>query len=104
MNPVRTKKGSSPLILGMPHGGTFVPQEIFGRLNDRGKGLDDTDWHIAELYSDLVPNLTTVAATFHRYVIDANRDPDGQSLYPRPKHDDALPFDKFRRRTDLARW
>ena len=65
-------------LLGMPHGGTFVPQEIFGRLNDRGKGLDDTDWHIAELYSDLVPNVTTVEATFHRYVIDANRDPEGQ--------------------------
>lgn len=82
MNPVRIQKGSNPLILGIPHGGTFIPPEILGRLNDRGKGLDDTDWHMAELYSGLVPNVTTVQATFHRYVIDANRDPDGQSLYP----------------------
>ncbi|HBS40319.1 MAG TPA: N-formylglutamate deformylase [Rhodobacteraceae bacterium] len=82
MNPVRIQKGSNPLILGIPHGGTFIPPEILGRLNDRGKGLDDTDWHMAELYSGLVPNVTTVEATFHRYVIDANRDPDGQSLYP----------------------
>ena len=30
----------------------------------------------------LLPEATTVRATFHRYVIDANRDPSGESLYP----------------------
>lgn len=82
MKPVIVDQGESPIILGQPHGGTFVPEYLQEKLNDRGKGLDDTDWHITRLYDGLVNNITVVRATFHRYVIDANRDPEGQSLYP----------------------
>ncbi|MDH7809856.1 MULTISPECIES: N-formylglutamate deformylase [unclassified Rhizobium] len=76
------KEGTSPVILGLPHTGTDVPAAIWQRLNDNGKMLADTDWHIHDLYADLLPDATTVRATFHRYVIDANRDPEGVSLYP----------------------
>jgi formiminoglutamase len=76
------KEGSSPIILGLPHTGTDVPADIWQRLNDNGKLLADTDWHIHDLYADLIPEATTVRAAFHRYVIDANRDPAGVSLYP----------------------
>ncbi len=76
------KQGTSPVILAFPHTGTDVPPAIWDRLNDNGKLLADTDWHIHELYAGLLPDATTVRATFHRYVIDANRDPDGVSLYP----------------------
>ncbi|UJW75768.1 N-formylglutamate deformylase [Rhizobium sp. SL42] len=75
-------QGNSPVILAFPHTGTDVPPEIWGRLNDNGRLLADTDWHIHQLYAGLLPNVTTVRATFHRYVIDANRDPTGTSLYP----------------------
>jgi formiminoglutamase len=75
-------QGNSPVILAFPHTGTEVPPEIWHRLNDNGKLLADTDWHIHDLYAGLLPNATTVRATFHRYVIDANRDPAGVSLYP----------------------
>lgn len=75
-------KGTSPVILAFPHTGTKVPPEIHDRLNDNGKLLADTDWHIHDLYAGLLPEATTVRATFHRYVIDANRDPSGTSLYP----------------------
>ena len=77
-----THQGSSPVILAFPHTGTDVPAEIQERLNDNGRILADTDWHIERLYDGLLPDVTTVRATFHRYVIDANRDPDGVSLYP----------------------
>ncbi|KQO76987.1 N-formylglutamate deformylase [Rhizobium sp. Leaf262] len=77
-----THQGSSPIILGLPHTGTDVPSEISERLNDTGKMLADTDWHIHDLYAGLLDDATTVRATFHRYVIDANRDPQGSSLYP----------------------
>ncbi|MBP1849222.1 N-formylglutamate deformylase [Rhizobium halophytocola] len=76
------RRGTSPIILGLPHTGTDVPPEIFARLNDNGKALADTDWHIHTLYDGLLPDVTSVRATFHRYVIDANRDPEGASLYP----------------------
>lgn len=82
MTPVKVSVGDGPIILGQPHGGTVVPDEIFARLNDRGRALTDTDWHINRLYDGLLPQLTVVQATFHRYVIDANRDPAGGSLYP----------------------
>ncbi|MDX3928641.1 MAG: N-formylglutamate deformylase [Shinella sp.] len=76
------RRGTSPVILGLPHTGTEVPPEIWERLNDNGRLLADTDWHIHRLYDGLLPSVTTVRATFHRYVIDANRDPAGVSLYP----------------------
>lgn len=77
-----THQGTSPVILAFPHTGTDVPPAIYDRLNDNGRILADTDWHIHELYDGLLPDATTVRATFHRYVIDANRDPQGVSLYP----------------------
>jgi N-formylglutamate deformylase len=82
MNPVIVQQGTGPIILGQPHGGTLVPVDILARLNDRGRALTDTDWHINRLYNGLLADATVVQATFHRYVIDANRDPAGGSLYP----------------------
>ncbi|WP_417691241.1 N-formylglutamate deformylase [Roseibium sp.] len=82
MQPVDVFAGNSPVILGVPHAGTYVPEEIFARLNETGKALADTDWHVDRLYRDLLPGTTMVCANFHRYVIDANRDPEGASLYP----------------------
>lgn len=82
MNPVSTTIGSSPVVLAMPHTGTYVPADILAKLNATGHALSDTDWHIDKLYADLLPDATLVKANFHRYVIDANRDPSGQSLYP----------------------
>lgn len=82
MTVFEIEQGSSPLILSFPHTGTHVPEAIWNRLNDNGKRLADTDWHVHRLYAGLVDGATTVRATFHRSVIDANRDPGGHSLYP----------------------
>ena len=80
--PVEIQRGDGPVILGLPHTGTWLPDEVFARLNAQGRLLADTDWHIEKLYADLLPGATSVRATFHRYVIDANRGPDDASLYP----------------------
>lgn len=82
MKAVEITRGAGPIVLGMPHTGTYVPAEIWEKLNGRGRGLTDTDWHIHRLYAGLRDDVTVVRATFHRYVIDANRDPTGRSLYP----------------------
>nr|WP_295464175.1 N-formylglutamate deformylase [Mesorhizobium sp.] len=82
MSVVEIHRGASPVILAFPHTGTEVPSDIAARLNAEGAKLRDTDWHIHRLYAGLLPDATTVRATFHRYVIDANRDPSGVSLYP----------------------
>lgn len=95
MTPVEIHRGDSPIVLGLPHTGTDVPGDIKARLNARGQGLDDTDWHIHMLYEGLLPGATTVRATFHRYVIDANRDPSGQSLYPGQNTTGLVPLTDF---------
>ncbi len=82
MSVFEIRRGTSPIILGLPHTGTDVPNDIAARLNDNGRILADTDWHIERLYDGLLDDATMVRATFHRYCIDANRDPAGVSLYP----------------------
>ena len=82
MNVFDVISGDSPIVLGQPHGGTFVPDALVARLNKNGQGLADTDWHITRLYEGLLPGATVVKSNVHRYVIDANRDPSGVSLYP----------------------
>ncbi|MAW85412.1 MAG: N-formylglutamate deformylase [Phyllobacteriaceae bacterium] len=95
MNPVEITRGDSPVILGMPHTGTHVPPDIFARLTPLGRTLGDTDWHIDRLYDGLLPGATVVRATFHRYVIDANRDPSGASLYPGQNTTGLVPLTDF---------
>ena len=95
MNPVEVIQGHGPIILGLPHAGTYVPDNVRASLNQRGQELADTDWHIEKLYEGLLPGVTTVRANFHRYVIDANRDPSGASLYPGQNTTNLVPFTDF---------
>lgn len=95
MPAVEIKRGTGPLVLGLPHTGTYLPDAISGQLTDIGQALTDTDWHIHRLYQGLLPQLTSVRATFHRYVIDANRDPSGKSLYPGQNTTDLVPLTDF---------
>lgn len=82
MSLIEMTHGSSPLVLGLPHTGTDIPEECRARLNGAGRRMADTDWHIHRLYEGLVPDVTCVRTRVHRYAIDVNRDPSGASLYP----------------------
>ena len=95
MSAVEVVRGDSPVILGLPHTGTFVPEDVASRLTPRGRCLSDTDWHVERLYDALLPGATTVRATFHRYVVDANRDPSGASLYPGQNTTGLVPLTDF---------
>jgi len=88
-------QGDSPLVLGLPHTGTDVPEDIAKQLNTRGRALTDTDWHIHTLYAGLLSGVTTVRTRIHRYVIDANRDPSGESLYPGQNTTGLVPLTDF---------
>ncbi|WP_170517127.1 N-formylglutamate deformylase [Ruegeria atlantica] len=95
MQVVSVQRGDSPIVLGQPHGGTFVPDGIAACLNDTGHTLADTDWHINRLYEGLLRDATVVQSHIHRYVIDANRDPDGVSLYPGQNTTTLVPLTDF---------
>ena len=95
MRAVEVARGDGPVVLGLPHTGTWLPAEVTARLNATGRALADTDWHVDRLYAGLLPGATTVRATFHRYVIDANRDPSGASLYPGRATTGLIPLTDF---------
>ncbi|MDE4172990.1 N-formylglutamate deformylase [Phaeobacter sp. PT47_59] len=88
-------RGASPLVLGLPHTGTDVPVEVWDRLNETGRALADTDWHVHDLYAGLVDGITMVRTRIHRYVIDVNRDPEGHSLYPGQNTTTLVPLTDF---------
>ena len=95
MEAVSVTRGTSPLVLAQPHSGTWLPDDVRGALNETGLALLDTDWRIPELYDGLVPDATIVRANFSRYVIDANRPPDGASLYPGQNTTGLVPLSTF---------
>lgn len=94
--PYRYRRGSSPLIVSMPHVGTFVPRSIGRDLDDCAVLRPDTDWHLPRLYDFLEAlDASVIAARFSRYVIDMNRPPDGANLYPGRDTPRLCPVDTF---------
>lgn len=75
--------GTGPLVVSMPHSGLALSPDLESRLCDQARALPDTDWHIPQLYDCLDDlNASVIRANYSRYVVDLNRDPSGQSLYP----------------------
>jgi N-formylglutamate deformylase len=48
--PYRYRRGSSPLIVSMPHAGTFIPWSIGRGLSECAARRPDTDWHLPRLH------------------------------------------------------
>ncbi len=90
-------RGDGPLILSMPHPGTDLPPEVAEALNARGRLIEDTDWHMRELYRPIEERFrpTVIEARLSRYVIDLNRDPSGVSLYPGQATTELVPTTTF---------
>ena len=51
MELYKFRRGTTPLLVSMPHTGTHVPEWLAPRLTRAAKGLPDTDWHLEQLYS-----------------------------------------------------
>jgi N-formylglutamate deformylase len=86
MTPYQIIEASAPavpIIVSVPHCGTAFPEEICGEYKP---GLiaapDDTDWFVQDLYNFVsAMGITMIQATFSRWVIDLNRDPQSKPLY-----------------------
>lgn len=75
--------GKLPIILSIPHTGTYVPDPLLERFRTEAKQLPDTDWHLEKLYAFASSlGIHMLVASHSRYVVDLNRAPDGTSLYP----------------------
>ncbi len=92
------RRGSSPLILSIPHAGRRLTPGLAERMTVAGGSLIDTDWWLERLYD--LPlwqqvDVTLIRADLSRYVIDLNRDPAGASLYPGQATTELVPTATF---------
>ena len=84
--------GTAPLLISVPHAGTGLPDWLRPRLVERASEVEDTDWHMECLYafakdlgaSLLVPRLS-------RWVVDLNRPPENQPMYPGRNNTELVP-------------
>ena len=94
--PFLFHQGTQPLLISMPHAGTYVPPTLAARFTEEARQVPDTDWHMERLYAfakDMGASI--LAATHSRYVVDLNRPPDGASLYPGQNVTGLCPVDTF---------
>lgn len=83
MVPFAFSPGRTPLIISMPHNGTWIPDDILAVMTAEGRHSLDADHFQEELY-DFAKELgaTIIASGVSRYVIDLNRPKTDTSLYP----------------------
>ena len=94
--PFLFHQGTQPLLISMPHAGTYVPPQLAERFTDEARHVPDTDWHMERLYAfALGLGASILVATHSRYVVDLNRPPDGASLYPGQSVTGLCPVDTF---------
>jgi N-formylglutamate deformylase len=77
------QRGTQPLLISMPHIGTHIPEALRDSYMPRALEVEDTDWHLDQLY-DFADSLgaSVLRPVVSRYVIDLNRPPDDQPMYP----------------------
>lgn len=88
--------GDSPLLIDVPHAGTWIPPALRAPMTPSAQNVPDTDWHVHLLYAfaaDLGASL--MVATHARYVVDLNRDPQGEVLYPGADNSELVPLRGF---------
>lgn len=67
-------KNITPIIVSIPHSGTYIPQTMKNKLIDNVI-LANMDWYLPNLYSFLKDlEITTIINNVSRYVIDPNRE------------------------------
>ena len=94
MEPFRFRQGAGPLVVSIPHAGTFIPADLAARMTPGALAVPDTDWHVDRLYDFLdALEASVLVATQSRYVIDLNRPPDNANLYPGQDTIGLVPFD-----------
>jgi N-formylglutamate deformylase len=91
------ERGDAPLIISIPHLGTRIPDDMRHQYTDIALTVADTDWHLDRLYAFARSlGATVLGARISRYVIDLNRPPNDESLYPGQTTTSLCPGETFR--------
>lgn len=82
MQPFEFHAGDTPLLVSIPHAGTYLPDDLRATLSEEALRLPDTDWHVDRLYEFVRERGASVLrANYSRLCIDLNRPPDDAPLY-----------------------
>jgi N-formylglutamate deformylase len=91
------ERGTAPLLISIPHLGTQIPEALRDQYTDIALTVADTDWHLDRLYAFAKElGATILGARVSRYVIDLNRPPNDESLYPGQTTTSLCPTETFR--------
>lgn len=87
------RRGSTPLLISMPHVGREIPADQHGRYVERALGSEDTDWHLDGLYGPIAEQLGAglLIPRYSRYLIDLNRPPEDTPMYPGASNTELCP-------------
>ena len=86
-----------PVVVNVPHAGIALPEAWVPRLSAAALRVPDTDWHVEKLYASIAADheLTLMWARYSRIVVDLNRDPSGNALYPGASNTGICPTSTF---------
>jgi N-formylglutamate deformylase len=88
--------GTLPLLISIPHLGTALPADCALQMTATAAITQDTDWHLDRLYAFARSlGASVLQANVSRYVIDLNRPPSGESLYPGQTTTGLCPLETF---------
>jgi N-formylglutamate deformylase len=89
------RRGRAPLLLSIPHAGTELV-EVRNEVKSVWLATLDTDWWVDRLYDFAAAlDVTVVATSISRTVIDVNRDAESRNLYPGLASTELVPTTTF---------
>ncbi len=90
-------RGDAPLLVSIPHLGLGLPADCTAGMTEVAQLQRDADWHLDRLYAFARElGASVLAARLSRYVVDLNRPPGGESLYPGQTTTGLFPTESFR--------
>jgi len=90
------QRAESPVLVSIPHTGLRLDEDMLKRLTTEARDLPDTDWHVDRLYDFLLDtSVGVLRAEYSRYVVDLNRSPESEALYPGQLSSDICPTETF---------
>lgn len=89
-------RGQRPLLLSAPHVGTQLPPGLLARMAPRAAEVEDTDWHLAQLYNFAREmGASLLVPRYNRFVVDLNRPPENAPMYPGVNNTELCPTHFF---------
>lgn len=67
MREVEKRKGNQNVIIGMKNKGKDVKEDIWQRIKEKGKIIEDKEWNIKKIYEGMIEGENFVREKLKRY-------------------------------------